>query len=399
MLQENKNGTLIMRMACAIFFILFTFLYLYDYQADIIAVTQHVLSGGATHYNRTIGAILITGVLWLIQTGIYALTALSRRAHALTYFPSLLLLAILTDVSPDVDHASYLGCWVWLFPLLMVVYAAVVGICRQLQPLEIPINTEGLFSRIVWENMLAMVLMTLMTTAIGCNDELFHHRMRIESDILSQRYDDALAVGAKEETTDSSLTMLRVLALSKKHELGNQLFTYPLVGHSAAMLPNGTSVKMMMVPETTTYRWLGACFRQKMSPRQFLEKLHEKHLATREAHEWLLCAYLLDCDLEHFAQALQHYYHVGSIIDNHSTNGRKLDERLPLHYREALVLYNHTSRNPCIVYHNAVMDADFEDYNALMAKNPDQRARYTALKDTYGKTYWFYYQYNKRKRL
>lgn len=34
------------------FFLLFTFLYLFEYQADVLAVTQHVLAHGVTHYNR-----------------------------------------------------------------------------------------------------------------------------------------------------------------------------------------------------------------------------------------------------------------------------------------------------------------------------------------------------------
>ena len=49
-----------MRVMCAILFLCFSFLYLYEYQADVLAVAQHVLSDGQTHYNRTIGAVLIT---------------------------------------------------------------------------------------------------------------------------------------------------------------------------------------------------------------------------------------------------------------------------------------------------------------------------------------------------
>ena len=86
-----------MRVTCAIFFLLFTIVYLYCYQADILAVAQHVLSHGATHYNPVIGTFIITLVLWLIQFGIYKFTGLCRRGHALTYVPSLLLLGIITD--------------------------------------------------------------------------------------------------------------------------------------------------------------------------------------------------------------------------------------------------------------------------------------------------------------
>ena len=52
-------------------------------------------------------------------------------------------------------------------------------------------------------------------------------------------------MGVKEAATDSSLTMLRVWALSENHMLGDRLFSYPLVGGCDAMLPNGTSVKLM----------------------------------------------------------------------------------------------------------------------------------------------------------
>ena len=104
MIKTTKNGTIIMRVMCAILFLLFTFLYLFEYQADILAVTQHVLAHGVTHYNRTIGAVLLTIILWVLQLVIFGLSGLSRRFHALTYLPSLLLLGVLTDVTSHVDQ-------------------------------------------------------------------------------------------------------------------------------------------------------------------------------------------------------------------------------------------------------------------------------------------------------
>ena len=121
-----KNGTTTFRVVCAVLFFLFVFLYVFEYQADILAVTQHVLSKGQTHYDRTIGAIIITLVLWLIQLAIYAMSRLNGAFHALTYFPSLLLLGILTDISPNIDSENYLGNWLWGYPLLLIVFALVV---------------------------------------------------------------------------------------------------------------------------------------------------------------------------------------------------------------------------------------------------------------------------------
>lgn len=129
-----------MQVACAIFFLLFTFFYLYVYQGDILAVAQHVLSNGRTHYDALVGAVLITFVLWLVQLGIFAMTGLRRHAHALTYLPSLLLLGVLTDVTPEITYGRYLGNWLWLYPLLMIAYGLVVWIVRQLETLEMPVK-------------------------------------------------------------------------------------------------------------------------------------------------------------------------------------------------------------------------------------------------------------------
>ena len=72
-----------MRTLCAVLFITFTFTYLYFYQADVMMATQHLLSGGQTHYERTIGAVLITVALYVLHLGVLAVTKLTHRAHSL----------------------------------------------------------------------------------------------------------------------------------------------------------------------------------------------------------------------------------------------------------------------------------------------------------------------------
>jgi len=98
----------------------------------------------------------------------------------------------------------------------------------------------------------------------------------------------------------------------------------------------------------------------------------------------LLCAYLLDGNLDLFVKTLPKFYNVR--------------ENLPKHYREALTLYMHQSGHPTIVYRNNVMEADFEDFQVLRLKNKDTRIQYSTLRDSYGKTYWFYY-YTLRNKI
>lgn len=172
--------------------------------------------------------------------------------------------------------------------------------------------------------------------------------------------------------------MLRVWSLSENNLLGEKLFAFPLVGGADAMLPNGNSVKLMMSDERYLYAHLGVVFREHLKPMAYLEKLHRSKRATRAAHDWLLCAYLLDCNLNQFARTLPKFY--------------TINDSLPKHYKEALILYNHMTSHPVVIFHNSVGDADFDDYQDLQKKYADKRERYTALREKYGNTYWFYYQ-------
>ncbi len=366
-----------MRLVCAIFFILFTTLYLNKYQPDILAVTQHVLSHGATHYNNVVGTILITLTLWLIQVAIYAGTRLNHRAHALTYLPSMLLLAVLTDVSPGLTTSNYLGVWAWLFPLLMVVYACVVWFFKQLEPMEPVAPSSGLFSRVTWINLLQLMIAAFVVCAIGCSDVVFHSRMRMESEMIKGDYHAAVGVGRTVAKADSSLSMLRILALTKDHALCEKLFEYPLVGGSDAMLPNEKTVKLMMLPEDSVYATFGIVFKEKMKPLTYLKHVNKSKYANKDSRDWLLCAYLLDCDLDKFAATLPLYY--------------KVNGPLPKAFREALVLYNHLRKKPLIIYREPTMDADYEDFKKVYYQTSNAIVRMSNVKDSYGTTYWFYY--------
>ena len=198
-------------MACAIVFLIFTFCYLYFYQADILAVEQHLLSGGKTYYVPWIGALLITFVLYLIHLGTYGLTGLYKRAHALTYFPSLLILTILTGMKIS-DAGCTMGHWLFTGPFLLV----------------------GAFSN---------------------RDALCHSKMRVETLLKNGEYEKALEVGRRARRTDASLFQLRAYALARTNGLGSHLFEYPTVSGSKALLPRQGASSTVMYPEMEIRRF------------------------------------------------------------------------------------------------------------------------------------------------
>ena len=360
---QKGNGTAALRVVCAVVFCLFTFCYLYFYQADILYAEQHLLSGGKTTYDRTIGAVLITVVLLALQIGVFSLTRIAKSAHFITYVPSFLVLTILTDYSPDADGTFSFGSWPWIAIIVLIVLAVIVFIVRQIQTIE-PVGSTGLFSRIMWINMLGITVMAFLTGALSNGDDVFHYRMKMEMCLVRGQYNEALQVGKHATATDESLTMLRAYTLAHENKLGDQLFQYSLAGGSSALQPRGSHVCTIL----------------------FDDRYIKNMARRRKATDYKLCASLLDGDLEAFAKLITEHYDTDSA-------------QIPRHYREALILYTRTRTNPIVAYHDEILDTDYKDFITLERQHADNAIeRAAAVSDVYHGTYWHYYRYVLQKQ-
>lgn len=378
---HGRNSTNVLRVTCAILFLTFSLAYLYCYQANELIFAQHVLSGGRTCYNPIVGTVLITSVLFLLHKVIAASIRIPRLLYAQTYFLPLLLLLILTDISPDLDRHSTFGIWLWLFPLLLIIHGGALWMIHRTTTSQKNRPPIDFFSQAMWVNIIQLVIMFFLVGQVGSGNDTFHYRMAAEKALVKGDYTAALRPGENALQTDTNLTMIRIYALSRKKQLGERLFEYPLVGGSSALLPNGNNVRLSIYPESKIYHYLGVRIKQTMTPLNYLQFLDRRHLAKRPAADYLLCGYLLDCNLDDFVRTLPHYYDIKG--------------PLPKHYREALTLYTHLHSTPTIIYHDSVMDADFQDFQDMEHSERNKTIRQTKLRDTYGNTYWFYYQYGK----
>lgn len=379
--NEKNNSTVAIRVACAIAFLFFTFSYLYFYQCDLVGAQQHVLSQGQTSYSRFIGAVIITAILYLVHLGVYGITKLNKQTHALTYFPSLLLLCLLTSTKNNFDQHFSLTTWTWFIPVLLIIYAVIVYSSMQWQPYESEKWGTGLLSKWSWVNMLTMALMFIFVGMLSNGNDVLHYRLHIERCLKNKDYAGALAVGERSLETDSSLVMLRASALARAKQLPERLFEYPLVGGSASLFPNGNSVRCVSHDPGDIYRPVGAIPKDKMTVGDYLKTIK----ITRQTHaaygDYVLCAYLLDKKLDKFASELRQYYKVDSITV------------LPKHYREALTLYNHQHAVKYQGFVDEVGEADYEDLQAMRKKYHNPQECQNRLRDAYGKTYWYYYLY------
>lgn len=382
----NKNSsTVAIRLMCAIVFLSFSFVWLYCFQADVLAAAQHVLSKGLTTYKPFVGAILITLVLQSLQLIVYTLTRLRKRSHALTYLPSMLALAVITDVDSDVDGQYTLGPLWWILPIVIALWLLLVFVARMLQSVEPDAEPKGLFSRAMWINMLTMALLIIIVVALSNSNAVFHYRMRAEARLLSGDYEGALQMGAKSLESDADLQMIRMYALSRTGELGERLFAYPVSGHSEAMLPVEGKSKFVMYPTDSLYRFLGARPKGEMTTARYLE-LMQRRDSVNDLHiaDYQLCGLLIDKHIDDFVRQLRHYYTEGDTL---------VIDRLPKHYREAMTLYTHLRSHPVVIYHNSVMDEDWKNLQELEAQYPDLTERKGRVEEQYHDTYWYYYEY------
>ena len=368
------------RTMCAVVFLLFTFLWFYLFQADVLALLQHVMSHGQTHYNRTVGAVLVTLLLWMLQLAVYRLTLLRGYAHALTFFPSMLCIAVMSDVelTPDV-HMPW-GMWVVVGPLLLLLWGGGVWAACQMRGMANAANRPVLFSRHAWVNLLQLAAMMVFVVSMANTNAVVHYRAHAETSLAEGRLDDALAVGKRSLETDPSLTMLRVYALSRTGQLGERLFQYAVSGTGNDLLPlAGSQSRLVLFPADSIYRHLGAVPKGPLSTADYLKLLEKKGKATAAVGDYRLCGLLIDRDLDAFASHLADYY---PSVDS-----------LPRHYREALVLYNHLRSNPCVVYQDAAMEADYADLQELERQYPLLSERKVRVEEKYAGSYWFYYNY------
>ncbi len=176
---------------------------------------------------------------------------------------------------------------------------------------------------------------------------------------------------------------MRCYALSRTGQLGECLFDYPVLYGSCGLLPSmADSVGLSAWPDVF-YRYMRArpSARLENKATQFFRQLAERRdtLVDGNLADYLLCAYLLDKNLDAFVRTLPAYY--------------AINDSLPRSYKEALVLYTHVRMHPVLTYQNSVLQTNYSEYQAQRRKPVTDAERYKACRRLYGTTYWFYYHF------
>lgn len=380
--REDGSATVV-RTVCAIVFLLFVAIYVFFYQEDTLALTQHLLSGGKTVYSRVIGGSIIIIILALIQFSVARLMQKKPLCiFAMSCFPSLYILAMLTDYDSSSSMSPW-GWWTILMPVVVALWWGVVYFLGELLRYRCSDirHEEGYLARTLGCNIFILAAMMIGVGLLSNSNDITHYRLRMERLLMHGEYAKALEVGKQSDKSDANLTMLRVFALAHEGRLGDELFKYPVRGTSASIVPELSDGKMLMLSPDSVYRMLGAIPRHGQTTKNYLKAIVKSGQATKAAIEYQLCGMLIDKDLDGF---------VNLLMKTH-----KIDDTLPLHYREALILYTHRRSSPKVVYRNTVMDTDYDDMQRLEAETKSPGERRIQIYKQFSGTYWEYFDYHR----
>lgn len=361
---------------CNIVFVSFCFCYLYYYQADLLSLMQYTYSDGQTHYNHLWGAVLTA--LLLLSVNLLAIRR-NKEFHtfsAWTFFPSAILLTFITGGRQTEDlnlSFGFIACMSLIAVCLYVIFSKCIRNFIRTNSEKINNNS---FIKNLWINLLIITVQFMYVCAFSNSDRLFHARLHVLQSLCEKDYDEALSTIVKLETSDRQLTTLIVYTLSKKNMLAERLFEYPLRGGSVSLLPDSTLTSKFGFDEIYHHLNLKIPGNQIHNSIEFIR--HGKGI-NKQAADYILCGYLMDKNLDAFVENITKYYDINDL--------------LPKHYREALTLYVHSHTTPKVIFKNSIMDADFQDYQNMEHDITDTEERKNKLRDTYGNTYWYYYQY------
>lgn len=361
---------------CNIVFVSFCFCYLYYYQADLLSLMQYTYSDGQTHYNHLWGAVLTA--LLLLSVNLLAIRR-NKEFHtfsAWTFFPSAILLTFITGGRQTEDlnlSFGFIACMSLIAVCLYVIFSKCIRNFIRTNSEKINNNS---FIKNLWINLLIITVHFMYVCAFSNSDRLFHARLHVLQSLCEKDYDEALSTIVKLETSDRQLTTLIVYTLSKKNMLAERLFEYPLRGGSVSLLPDSTLTSKFGFDEIYHHLNLKIPGNQIHNSIEFIR--HGKGI-NKQAADYILCGYLMDKNLDAFVENITKYYDINDL--------------LPKHYREALTLYVHSHTAPKVIFKNSIMDADFQDYQNMEHDITDTEERKNKLRDTYGNTYWYYYQY------
>lgn len=378
--EKNKFMWRVAKLCTTLLFALFSFLYLYCMQSDLLACYQYILSDGLTSYSPLVGGLLITFLLVFLGVLLAYVWNLPMQFVALSYFPSALCLLLLTVWTPmPAGLFAPLYSWIWI----VVIALLGVGCVFLLRKYASFIVKDKYSFADIWPNMIFLFLLFAAVGGIGNTYDTLHKQLRSERLLSEERFGILSDERSYSRIESHTYSAIRALALAHEHRLGEELFRMPPDNGSEGLLVSEQDFLSHDSLDYHFYRFWGAIPgpHVRKNPEVFFKMILDRHLCDSlrrsDIADYYLSSLLLDRKLDLFASEIETYY--------------VLNDSLPRHYQEALILYKRIRTSPVCVYQNESLEENYNDYLQLSREKSVSAAVQNKLRKAFGSFYWFYY--------
>lgn len=367
----------IQTVVCGLLFSIFSFVYLYVFQCDVLEALHFSLAHGKTQFSAFGSALVITLILLLLKWGINRFIRLRGRANTLSYLPSFFVLMALSDVGRDVYLRTSHTLWLWLLPLLIGGYIAIAYSIKKNVPYVHNTGTNRIV--LIASNVAVLLVGCIMTFLVGNTDTTFHHELQMEKYLRQKDYQSALKVGEKAMEASQTMTALRSYALSNMNQMGEKLFHYPQYFGSEGLLFPNDSMCTLRYTNDSIFRYLGIPAYTNSDNMDSLRSFCYNDKGKFTTLDYYLVGLLLDKQLDSFVSALADFY--------------LPEDTLPTHYKEALLIYQAKHPDSTFGQVDSTLIQKYSAYSQRQAEFSSKREETNRMRREYGDTYWWYYDY------
>ncbi len=368
---------------CGLLFTLFTATYILGMQGLMLATANRSIREDAGFHPYFATAIILVALI-IPPLIIRRPLSLPIRWKALLWIPSCIALGWFTNIHFPFEPSDEEPTSMWVFIIAFAFWCLLVFVVRRMRDSS---ETKGSFALFMIPNSIILIVGFWFALATGNTNAILHQEIRQTYLLMAGEDEELLQLGEKEKRTSHTQQALRAVALSRTGQMGERLFYYPMTYGSEGLIPAPADTLRPLNLQKFVFRHIGG---RPLKPLHapggfqtatgFLGALAMKDNASQAAKDYYLCALLLDRRVDDFTETLK-------------TFTDSVDNTLPRHYREALVLHNRMHSCPVIKYHDEATEENFSDFLRDMDLHKGKDDEEIYMSDYYSHTYWFYFYY------
>ena len=372
-----QKAVRIRTIVCGLLFSIFSFVYLFVFQRDVLEALHYSLAHGKTHFSPMGSALVMTLTLLFLTWGVNLVTSIKGRFHSLAYVPAFFVLMAISDVDREVYIHGGNGTWLWLLPSIFTLFIGLVLVLKKASHTKLDTNVS--IAGLMGSNLLFLLIGCVATLTVGNTDENFHHELETERYLREKNYSQAMKVGERSLEASQTLTALRAIAMTNAGALGDELFSYPqYYGADGLFLPED-SLQALRYTNDSIYSLLGARPYYGEGKLSYLRTLCHEDKGKFTALHYYLSALLLKKRLDTFADELNNFY--------------EPEDSLPIHFKEAILVYHQNHPKYPFVLADSMLIKRYSEYRCRQTEFHSRDIEKSQMRREFGNTYWWYHDY------